>query len=279
MMNSRGPLKLLVGFTLIVLILVGCGEAAVEPTVTPTMPPSPTPTVMTSPTATITPSPTPTIMPSPTPTIPPSPAPLSPEAILEVAVAEMEELESYHYEMIINMTVVSEGVPVETPITFSGDFKAPDRLQGELTLEMFGLTIETEVIVIGENVYIKNPESGEWEMSPESATPFTPKDFIGLKKNDIANMMDLTLIRETVLDDVSVYHLEGMLPAELMEALLGESGGRNKIVYWVGVQDRWIRQVNVDMEFIHEGDETAEIRATIILKLSEFNKEITIEAP
>ncbi|UCF59665.1 MAG: LppX_LprAFG lipoprotein [Anaerolineaceae bacterium] len=272
-------IKRLISFVLIALMMVGCGGAVVEPTVTPTIPPPPTSTITPSPTPTIPPSPTPTIMPSVTPTIPPSPETLSPEAILEVAVTAMEELESFHFEMIIDMTVVSEGITIETPITFTGDFQAPDRLQGELTMQMLGLTIESEVIIIGEDVYIKDPESGEWEMTTEPATPFTPKELIGLKKSDIANMVDLTLIGEIVLDNVPVYHLETMLPPETMEVLLGEAGGTGKIVYWIGAEDGWIRQVNVEMEVIQAGDEATEIHATIILKISEFNKQITIEAP
>jgi hypothetical protein len=146
-------------------------------------------------------------------------------------------------------------------------------------MQLLGLTIESQVIIVGEDVYIKGPESGEWEMTAEPATPFTPKELIELEKNDIINMMDLTLIGETVLDDVPVYHLEAMVPPETMEVLLGEAGGTGKIVYWIGVEDGWIRQVNVEMEVIQEGDEATEIYAAIVLKLSEYNKEITIEAP
>jgi hypothetical protein len=259
-MNRGKWLKRVIGFALISLILVGCGGAAVEPTVTPTIQPSPTPT----------------IPPSPTPTVPPTPTPLSPEEILEFGGAATEELDSYHFTMVINMTTKAGGTPMETPIIFTGDFKAPDRFQGELKMELGELSIETEVIMIGESFYIRDPTSGEWQLSAEPATPFLPDDFVGLESINIPNMVNLTLLRETVLDGVPVYLVEGMLPPEVMDAVLGEAGGKNKVVYWIGVEDGWIRRVNIDAEFLLED---VEIHTTIIMNLSEFNKEIVIEAP
>ncbi len=244
-MNNKSYIKRLTVFTLTALMLVSCSGAAVEPTVTPTIPPSPTP--------------------------------LSAEEILEFAVTEMAELDTYHFTMVIHMTASSGGTTTETPIIFSGDFKTPDRIQGEMKIEMGEFSVETEIISIGETVYIKDPSSGEWQMSTEQATPFNPDDFIGLEPSDIANMVGLTLQRETVLDGVPVYHLEGSLSPEVKEAIMGDVGGENKVAYWIGVEDGWIRQVNFDMEFLM--DEVTEIQATIKLNFSEFNKEITIEAP
>lgn len=246
-MNNRGALKQIIGFTLITLFLVGCGGITVEPTAKPTIPPSPTP--------------------------------LSPKAILESAVTAMEELESYHFEMVIRMTIVIEGADVETPLTLTGDFKAPDRLQGELTMDLLGQTIEMEIITIGGISYLKEPTSDEWQTTTETASPFTPEDFVGLEPDDIANMQDLLLLEENVLDGEPVYHLEGKLSTEFMESVLGEAEGEIKVDYWIGVEDGWIRQANVEMELIEEGGDPGEINATIILMFSEFNKEIIIEAP
>jgi len=163
-MNNRRSWKQMIVFTLITVMMVGCDGAVIEPTATPTVPPSPTP--------------------------------LSSVTILESALATMEEVESYHFEMVLQMVISSEGTTMEVPLTFIGYFKAPDRLRGELTMELLGQMMETELISIGEISYIKDPTSGEWQMSTESATPFTPEDFVGLEPDDVANMVDLILIGE-----------------------------------------------------------------------------------
>ncbi|HEY42968.1 MAG TPA: LppX_LprAFG lipoprotein [Anaerolineae bacterium] len=217
--------------------------------------------------------------PTATPTVPPSPTPLSATAILENSIAAMEELESYHFEMVMQMTFDSQGTTMEVPMTFIGDFKMPDRLRGEMTMEMFGSTIETEVIIIGETSYVKDPSSGEWQISSESATPFTPEDFIGLDQDDLADIENLLLLGEEDLDGVSAYHMTGKLPAEVLRAVLGEAEGDVKLAYWIGIEDGWMRQVDIEMKLFEEGGDPEEINATISLKFSEFNKEIIIEAP
>lgn len=246
-MNTRKTVKQVFGFTLIVLTLVGCGGPEIGPTTTPTVPPSPTP--------------------------------LSPEVILEMTAASMDDLESYHFEMVAHMTIVSGGATLESPLNFTGDFQVPDRFQGELTMDMLGQSIEVEIIIIGETFYITDPTSGDWLMSNEAVTPFTPEDFVGLEQSDLANMDGLTLLGENVLDGVPVYHLEGKLAAEAMELALGEAGGEVKVEFWIGVEDGWIRRANLEMEFVQEGDELAEVNATVFITFSEFNKEIVIEAP
>ena len=246
-MNNRRFLKQVLGFSLVTLILVGCGGATVEPTATPTILPSPTP--------------------------------LSAKAILEMAVATMEELESYHFEMILQMTISSEGTTAEVPLTFIGDFKAPESLRGELTMEMLGLTIETEFISIGGIFYIKDPTSGEWQISTESATPFSPEDFVGLEPDDIANMEDLVRLGEEDLDGVPVYHIQGKVSAETLEAAIGKAKGDVKVDYWIGIEDGRVRQVDVEMELFVEGGDQEELNATASFKISEFDKEVIIEAP
>jgi hypothetical protein len=198
---------------------------------------------------------------------------------LEFSLAAMKEVESYHFEMILQMAISSEGTITEVPLTFIGDFKMPDRLRGEVTMEMFGQTIETELITIGETAYIKDPISGEWQISSEAATPFTPEDFVGLEPDDIANMQDLILLEEEGQDGVPVYHLKGKMSTESLESTLGEVEGEIKVEYWIGVEDGRIRQVDIEMEIFEEGGAQEELYATVSFKFSEYDKEVVIEAP
>ena len=191
----------------------------------------------------------------------------------------MGELESYHFEMLIQMTVETEGTTMETPVTFIGDFVAPDRFQGEVIMDMMGQTMTVQTIMIGETVYIRDAETSEWQMTTGDIAPFSPEDFIGFEQDQIANMGDLELMGQSVLDGVNVYHLQGTLTAEQM-ALTGETAeGEISVDYWIGVEDGWVRQVNLDMQIIADIEETGEFTATMQVFFSEFNQDITIDAP
>ena len=68
--------------------------------------------------------------------------------------------------------VLSSNMTVSFKIT--GAAQKPDRLQANLSATLGGLTIETEVIAMGGNLYYKDPTSGKWQMAkraPETTSP------------------------------------------------------------------------------------------------------------
>jgi len=69
------------------------------------------------------------------------------------------------------------------------------------------------------------------------------------------------------------------VPTESMGNVLGEVDGEIKVEYWIGVEDDLIRRVDVEMELFEVGGDQQELNATLSFLFSEFNKEITIEAP
>ena len=118
------------------------------------------------------PAPTPTSTATPIPAAPelPTPAP-SPEgeadagAIVAGALDALAEAESYHFLVEAMIEVEEEGTTLELPFTFEGNFQKPDRLRGEMTMSLGFISVETEVVLIGEDYYAKNPVSGEWEVN------------------------------------------------------------------------------------------------------------------
>ena len=91
---ALGCSLLLRSFWRFVVVLIGCTNETLEPTVTqqpppdsyslprrrlPTLTPTPTPTLTPTPTPTLTPTPTPTLTPTPTPTLTPTPTVQDPE--------------------------------------------------------------------------------------------------------------------------------------------------------------------------------------------------------
>jgi hypothetical protein len=248
------------------LVVAACGPTPtpIPPTDTPTpLPPTDTPTP-TPPTAT----PTPTFTPTPTPT----PTPPSPEAMLEAAFSALET-ESYHFEMDMEMAVTEGGITMEIPFTFAGDFQAPDRVQGTMSMSFLGMTMESEFITIGETTYATNMDTGEWEVSTEEASPFAPEDFTGI---DPADIEDLAIVGEETPDGTPVYHLSGMVSAQELGDTLGEAEGELQVDYWIGVADGRLLQNAIEGELTAEGGTIGLLATTIY---SDYGQSVTIEPP
>ena len=264
----------LISLLILTILVVGCGpspeeiatQTAAAWTATPTQANTPTPTP-------VPPTATPTVAPSKTPT----PALLSPEAILETALATMAEVETYHFDMIMQISMISGGITIDVPLSYIGDVKTPDRQQGILTMELFGVSIESEVIIIGETSYTKDPETGQWAIgTADDVVPFTPDSFVG---TDTAELDDLVLIGEEDLEGTSVYHLRGTISTQEVEVAIGEAEGVLQVDYLIGLEDWRIRQIAIEMELIEEGGDPEKISLTANMKFSDYNREVVIEAP
>ena len=225
-----------------------------------------------------TPTPSPTVAPAPEPTS----TPISKSAleILEASMAAMQDAESLHFDIDVQVKLVVQGQPLDVPLTFVGDFQAPDRSKGTLSLAIPFFSIEIEVISIGSTTYTKDPQTGEWVVALDE-TPFFegPVEFIGVEELD--KLLGLTLVGEETLDGVTVYHIMGNLAAETP----GKTGVEAEIEFWVGVEDSLVRQV-VSTGAFELGDETffeglgvSTGDASLTLKFSEFGKSLSIEAP
>ena len=257
------------------VLLMACSEPLPTPTPTPTATPIPSPTSTPTPSPTLTPTPVPSPVPAPTT------APLSAREIALAAADAMEQVETLHFDMYIQMKVVVQGMDLDVPISFVGDFQAPDLTRGMISISMGFFVIEFEVISIGDTTFSKDPETGEWVVTVGEDPFFTdPGAFVGV---DASEMEDLAYVGTDTLDGVEVYRLKGAAPP----GMFSETGGRAEVTYWIGVDDNLLRQVIAegDVELDEEseglfeelGGGTASISVT--LRLSEFGKSVSIEAP
>ncbi|MGD9050078.1 MAG: LppX_LprAFG lipoprotein, partial [Anaerolineae bacterium] len=239
---------------------IAAGIFATQTAEAPTDTPAPTPT--------FTPTSTPTVTPMPTPTLP------SAQALLEAALGILET-ESYHFGMDMQMKATEGTMTMEIPFTFVGDFEAPDRVQGSMSMTMFGMTIEMEVITIGETAYATNPDTGEWEVGAESAAPFSPEDFAGI---DPADIEDLTVTGEVSLDGTTAYHLQGIASAQDMGPAMADIEGELQLEYWIGVADGRLRQNTVEGELLAPG-EAGTIGLVATTTYSDYGQAVAIEPP
>jgi lipoprotein LprG len=186
--------------------------------------------------------------------------------------------------MTMEMSISLEGVSMEMPFSLVGDYQAPDRAQIMMTMDFLGTSTEIEMITIGDTTYSLDPTTGEWSVG-EAATSFAPIDPSEVVGAGDFNLEDPVLVGIEDMEGVPVYHLSGSVPASDFEELLGQeiSDGLMTIDYWVGVDDYLLRKIAFSLEFtgtMMEGMEgTQEISVTVEMVISDYNAEVSIEAP
>ncbi len=71
---------------------------------------------------------------------------------------------------------IAEGT--EVLMHFTGDVQPPDRMGGAMATSVNNVAVETQVVVIGDTSYVKNPLTGRWLINPQPAVVFNPEDLM-----------------------------------------------------------------------------------------------------
>jgi hypothetical protein len=161
--------------------------------------------------------------------------------------------------------------------TAEGDIQVPDRMQAKLEAEAAGALMRVEVIGIGDQGWMTNPFSHEWQALPEGTTIsaiFDPAAGIQAVAGSIQGA------RVTAVEKVggdNTYLLEGQVDSGVLKAAapIAEPGLTVNVKVWVGVDDYTIRQVRLEGPFA-PGEPENIVR---ILSLSKFDEPTSIEPP
>ena len=255
-------------FALSVLTLVACDEGTAEPTLVPT--------------PNATPSPAPTQVPTPTPTsVPEASDAATAEEVLAASVAAMVAQGSLHFELDARMKSPTAAFGTEIPLSFVGDFQAPDRVHGMLGVSFGFLSIELEAITIGDTFYFTDPQTGQWETRPDAAYAFpNPAAFISVS---VGTLDAAVLVGRESLDGTPVYHLQGILPLDAF----GGPEGRVEADLWIGVEDSLVWQIAAEGEAplddlsaaLGTGGLSGTANVAVTIRFSDYGKPVVIEAP
>jgi hypothetical protein len=130
--------------------------------------------------------PTATPAPTPTATLP------SAQAILQAAFDASRRASSYRFDMdmLAKLSGPSFKEGAQIPMRFTGDFQSPDRTQGAMTVTVNGVDTETQVIVIGDASWVKDPLTDRWQVNPQATTLFNPKDLV-MNASDVEELQFL----------------------------------------------------------------------------------------
>jgi len=159
-----------------------------------------------------------------------------------------------------------------------GDAVAPDQLHAKLKARMGPNPVDSELVVLGAEKFIKNPLSGKFEALT------VPLGTLALLDKDhgapllLHKLADPIVSGREAVDGVDSEVIAGTLsPADLAPLVTGlpPASAPVKAQAWIGASDRLVRKVRLEGP-ISQGEPAAIVRT---LLLSSFNEDVTIKRP
>ncbi|MCH9010149.1 MAG: LppX_LprAFG lipoprotein [Chloroflexi bacterium] len=202
----------------------------------------------------------------------PSPTPINPQVILERSGEAMEALESFHFRLIHE----SGGTPIGQGLVIrevQGDVARPDKISLEVSGLAGSFTMRLSLITIGDNGFISNPITGEWETVPAEVSPlgfFEPT-------RGVSEIMRRIESPRLISTDDDSYTISGTIASEGLASLFGavEEGNSIDIDVVIDATSLFLLEARLEGR-ITTLEEDGVIR---IITLSRFNEPVVIESP
>jgi LppX_LprAFG lipoprotein len=206
----------------------------------------------------------------------PAPRELTPKEVLDRAADALDKATTAHFalEQQNGTLQLAQGVQVANA---EGDVLRPDRVRMKFTLRLAGFSAEAQMIAVGEELFITNPLSGQWQKAPaRTGAPRVLDQEHGMSSL-LRNVTDPQRVGNETLDGAQTQHLKGRVAATSFAEMTGSQPTGDLVAgdVWVGSDDFLPRQVRLEGP-IGAGDTAQTIRT---LKLSKFNEPVTIERP
>src|SRR5437764_3964001 len=97
----------------------------------------------------------------------PAPRELTPKEVLDRAADELDKATSAHFMLEQQNGSVQLGSGVQI-VNAEGDVVRPDKLRMKFTLRLAGFNAEAQLIAVGDDLFLTNPLSGQWQKAPAS---------------------------------------------------------------------------------------------------------------
>jgi lipoprotein LprG len=198
----------------------------------------------------------------------------SAEELVADTVEKTGAVQSFHLAIDTDQTDVSNS---GLSLTFvDGDVKVPDRLEGKVGGKFLGLAVSTDLIVVGQDYYLKVPFTG-WQKIDVDTLPaafFDPQHGIlaviqgasGLKRNGSEEVAG-----------VDTYRVTGTVKADDLKALLNNAEGDQELQLdvWIGKDDMLVHRLRLTGP-IEPNEKEDAVRN---VELSRFDEPVQIEPP
>jgi hypothetical protein len=178
-------------------------------------------------------------------------------------------------------------------VEIEGDYVEPDKLQMSMIVDMNGEVMPgIEVIMIGDDIYVKDPETGQW-MWGEDVEEYD--DYTGLEEFALGSIEYMkafegtSILGDEEINGIPCYHVKGIVSPEDMietaqELIPPESEALNAEL-WIGKNDYLVYQMVIGIE-MEEASEDSDLdfsipggSFTFTYRFSRHNEPVDIEAP
>jgi len=210
----------------------------------------------------------------------PPPPDLPPGEIVQRAAKSMLDQSTLHFKIEIEgaAVVINPGLGLSLR-SAEGDFARPDRMGVHLKITTLGPAIEADMIALGDEQYLTNFLTRQWEPLPAQfgfnpAVMFHPE--FGLEQTLAGGLDDASVAGVESIDGAPAYHVTGSLDGMRLQVMSGGLIGTNRvqIEVWVDAQTFAVRRV-----VLIDAATGAEQSSTWVLTFSRFGQPVTIEKP
>jgi hypothetical protein len=198
-------------------------------------------------------------------------------AIVQRAAAETAKQKSFHVVVGVNGAALTSKSGLT--LTFAdGDVLVPGKMKARVGGSFLGIPLRSELVVIGDRHFLRNPITRRWEpvaIALGPATFFDPKHGV---LPVIRDAHDLKLTGSESVGGVDCRRLTGKVPARAIAPLVAAKSASQELVpieLWIGKRDALLYRVQVDGP-LSDGD-APDAKRTV--ELSQFGERVTITAP
>jgi hypothetical protein len=184
----------------------------------------------------------------------------------------MANLDSFHFRLYHKSggTILMPGLVIQEA---EGDIIKPDKISVRFSGTIGGFALKSGLVTLGEESYMTNPLSGQWERVPKEVSPlgfFDPRQGIAAMTSQIEQVT----LRP---DGKEIYRITGRLPAQALAPLVGDTAEEATIAVELVIDANRLYVVEAQFEGRVTPDEP---EATVrVITLSRFNEPVTIEPP
>jgi hypothetical protein len=200
---------------------------------------------------------------------------VSPDDLVRESVEATGAVGSFHFAFD------SEGVPPAATglqlLAAEGDAKVPDRVRADVSGTFAGISLTTQLVAIGEKVWIKDPLQGRWRTVDVGTTPSflldPSKGVLGV----VRGVEELSDEGSEDIAGVKALKIQGTVDVADVAPLFAVSPGEGtaEATLWIGEEDRVLRRIEVVGRVA--SNEPEDSRRTVAL--SRLDEPVTIEAP